>query len=192
MGRIVVSENASVDGVVQDPTGEEGFSRGGWFGQVSENDREEWAQAALAEALGAQALLFGRRSYEFFAARWPSRSGLFADRLNDMPKYVVSSTLDRPDWNNSTVLNGDPADEVSKLKHELDGDIVVYASFQLVEALVEHGLVEELRLTLFPFVLGTGERLLGGTSAKIPMRLISSKTIGVSLAFLAYEPVEDA
>jgi dihydrofolate reductase len=148
MGKIVVSENVSLDGVVQDPTGEEGFTHGGWFGQIK--DRPEVGKHALDEALGAEALLLGRRSYEFFAARWPSRSGKLADRLNSLPKYVVSSTLEDPGWNNATVLKGEAVSEVSKLKQELDGDIVVLASFQIVHALMEHDLVDELRLKVFP------------------------------------------
>src|SRR6266545_5599274 len=119
MGKIVVSENVTLDGVVQDPAGAEGFGRGGWAGRVGERGREEAAKVLLDEALGAEAQLFGRRTYEFLAARWPSRSGELADRLNDMPKYVVSSTLKDPDWNNSTVLAGDVMQEVSKLKQEL-------------------------------------------------------------------------
>jgi dihydrofolate reductase len=121
VGKIVVSENVSLDGVIEDPAGEEGFRLGGWVGQIK--DREAVGKAVLDEALGAEALLFGRRSYEFFAARWPSRSGELADRLNSLPKYVVSSTLEDADWNNSTVLTGDVAKEVSKLKQELDGEI---------------------------------------------------------------------
>src|SRR3954471_14839222 len=131
MGKIVISENISLDGVVQDPTGEEGFEHGGWFFEVGETDREERAKVMLGEALGAEAFLLGRRSYSFLATRWPSRSGELADRLNSLPKYVVSSTLDDPDWNNSTVLNGDVVSQVSELKQKLDGDIVVPASFQL-------------------------------------------------------------
>ena len=158
MGKIVISENASLDGVIQDPAGDEGFSRGGWVGLIKDNP--ELNQLALDEALGAEALLLGRRSYEWFAARWPSRSGELADRLNSLPKYVVSSTLRDPDWNNSTVLTGDASDEVSKLKQELNGEIVVPASFQLLRTLIEHDLVDELRLKVFPVVLGDGERLL--------------------------------
>src|SRR2546421_2530548 len=159
MGKIVISENLSLDGVVQDPTGEEGFRHGGWFVQIGDKDREEWAKVELDEALGTEALLLGRRSYEYFAARWPSRSGEWADRLNGLPKYVVSSTLVDPDWNNSTVLEGDAVDQVSKLKQELEGDIVVYASRQLGRTLMEHDLVDELRLMVYPVVLGAGERL---------------------------------
>src|SRR3954468_8886499 len=124
MGRIVISENVSLDGVVQDPTGEEGFRHGGWFFQVGDKDRAERAKVMLDEALGAEAFLFGRRSYEFLAARWPSRHGELADRLNSLPKYVGSSTLEDPGWNNSTVLTGDVLNEVSELKRELDGEIV--------------------------------------------------------------------
>jgi dihydrofolate reductase len=148
MGKIVISENVSLDGVVQDPTGEEGFRYGGWFFQVGDKDREEWAKIELDEALGAEALLLGRRSDEWFAARWTSRSGEWAERLNSLPKFVVSSTLEDPAWNNSTVLKGDVVTEVSKLKQELEGEIVVYASRQLARTLMEHDLVDELRLTV--------------------------------------------
>jgi dihydrofolate reductase len=138
-----------------------------------------------------EALLLGRRSDEWFAERWSSRSGEWADRLNSLPKYVVSSTLVDPHWNNSTVLKGDVVDEVSKLKQELDGEIVVYASYQLGQALIEHDLVDELRLTVFPVVLGAGERLFGETREQKPMRLMGSKTIGEGLAFLTYEVVRE-
>jgi dihydrofolate reductase len=192
MARIVVSENVSLDGVIQDPTGEEGFSRGGWFAQIAAKDRDEWTKVAFEEALGAAGLLLGRRSYEFFAARWPSRSGEWADRLNSLPKYVVSATLEDPDWNNSTVLKGDVVNEVSKLKQKVNGDIVVYASRPLVRTLMEHDLVDELRLMTYPFVLGAGERLFGETSEKKPMRLVDARTIGDGLALLTYRPVRDA
>jgi dihydrofolate reductase len=192
MGKIVVSENVSLDGVVQDPTGEEGFRHGGWFGQIGDTDREAWAKVGLEEALGAEAFLLGRRSYEFLAARWPSRSGEWADRLNSMPKYVVSSTLVDPAWNNSTVLKGDAVTDVSKLKQELDGEIVVPASFQLVRALMEHDLVDELRLMVYPVVLGAGARLFGETSDKKPARLVDTRTVGDGLALLTYELVRDA
>jgi len=192
VGKIIISQNVSLDGVVQDPTGEEGFRLGGWFGQIADKDREAWATVELDEALGAGALLLGRRSDEWFAARWASRSGEWADRLNSLPKYVVSSTLQQPRWNNSTVLSGDVVDEVSKLKQELDGDIVVYASTQLVHALIEHDLVDELRLMIYPVVLGAGQRLFGETGGRKPMRLIHARTVGDGLAFLTYEPVRDA
>src|SRR5437867_11576222 len=170
MGRIVVSDNVSLDGVIQDPAGDEGFRRGGWVGLIK--DRPGVNKLALDEALGAEALLLGRRSYQWMAGRWPSRSGELADRLNRMPKYVVSSTLEDPDWNNSTVLKGDAVNEVSKLKQELDGEIVVAGSFQLLRTLIEHDLVDELRLKIFPVVLGAGERLFGETSDKKHMRLV--------------------
>src|SRR5215510_605149 len=174
MGRIVMSENVSLDGVVQDPAGDEGFRVGGWVGKIQ--DREDLYKATLDEALGAEALLLGRRSYEWLAARWPSRSGELADRLNSLPKYVVSSTLEHPEWNNSTVLKGNVVNEVSKLKQELDGEIVSPASFQLLRTLIEHDLVDELRLKIFPVVLGAGERLFGKTSDKKPMRLVDKRS----------------
>ncbi|HEX3188169.1 MAG TPA: dihydrofolate reductase family protein [Streptosporangiaceae bacterium] len=191
MGKVVVSENVSLDGVAQDPTGEEGFRHGGWFGQIGDKDREAWAKMELDEALGAEALLLGRRSDEWFAARWLSRSGGWADRLNSLPKYVVSSTLEEPRWTNATVLRGGVA-EVSKLKQELAGDIVVYASTKLVRTLMEHDLVDELRLTVYPVVLGAGERLFGEISDSRPLRLVSTQTVGDGLAFLTYERVRNA
>jgi len=191
MGRIVISENVSLDGVIQDPAGVEGFRLGGWVGRIGSQGREEAAKVALDEALGAEAFLLGRRSYEFLAARWPSRSGPFADRLNSMPKYVVSSTLEAPAWNNTTVLKGDVIDDVSKLKQEIDGEILVAASFQLWHTLLEHDLVDELRLMIYPVVLGAGERLFGGTSQKIPMRLVSARTVD-DLVLLTYEPARNA
>jgi len=192
MGKIVISTNVSFDGVVQDPDGKEGFRLGGWFGEFGGQDLEEWSKVSLEEALRTEALLLGRRSDEWFAARWLSRSGAWADRLNSMPKYVVSSTLQEPRWSNATVLKGDVVDEVSKLKQELDGDIVVYASYQLGRTLIEHDLVDELRLVVFPVVLGAGERLFGETSDKKPMRLVDTTTIGDGLAFVTYEMVRDA
>jgi dihydrofolate reductase len=192
MGRIVISDNVTLDGVVQDPTGEEGFRHGGWFSEFGAKDRAEWAKVELEEALGAEALLLGRRSHEYFGTRWASRTGEWADRLNGMPKYVVSSTLTEPRWGNSTVLKGDVVDEVSKLKQEIAGEILVYASYQLERALIEHDLVDELRLVVFPVVLGAGERLFGPTGDKKPMRLVSVQTIGDGLAFLTYQPVRNA
>ena len=189
MGRIVISENITLDGVIQDPSGDEGFGRGGWVGKVT--DREAVGKAVLDEALGAEAMLFGRRSYEFLAARWPSRGGALADRLNSLPKYVVSSTLEDPDWNNSMVLKGDVVNEVSKLKQEVDGEIVVAGSIQLVRTLIEHDLVDELRLTIYPVVLGAGERLFGEAGDQKPMRLVDSES-GDGVAFLTYEVVRDA
>ena len=188
MAKIVISgpQNISLDGVVQDPTGEEGFRLGGWFVQFGGKDLEEWSKVALDDALRAEAWLLGRRSYEFFGARWRPRSGELADRLNSMPKYVVSSTLEEPDWNNSTILKGDVVAEVSKLKQQLDGEIVVPASYQLGRTLIQHDLANELRLVVFPVVLGAGERLFGEVSGIKPMRLIDARIIGVGLAFLTY------
>ena len=192
MGKIVITTNASLDGVVQDPDGEEGFKLGGWFGQFGGKDLEQWAEVETDEALRAEALLLGRRSEEWFATRWASRTGEWADRLNSMPKYVVSSTLTEPRWGNSTVPKGDVVGEVSKLKQEIAGEILVYASYQLERALIEHDLVDELRLVVFPVVLGAGERLFGPTGDKKPMRLVSAQTIGDGLAFLTYQPVRHA
>ncbi len=190
MGKIIVSDNVSLDGVIQDPAGDEGFRVGGWVGLI--RDRPQLTKLALDEALGAEALLLGRRSYEWFAARWPSRSGELADRLNSLPKYVVSSTLEHLDWNNTTVLKGDVLDEVTKLKHELRGEILVPASFQLVHALIEHDLVDELRLKIFPVVLGAGERLFGETSDKKALRLVDTQTIDGEVVLLTYERIRDA
>jgi dihydrofolate reductase len=190
MGKIIISDNVSLDGVIQDPAGDEGFERGGWVGLIK--DRPGANKLALDEALGTEALLLGRRSYEWMAGRWPSRSGELADRLNSLPKYVVSSTLEDPNWSNSTVLKGDVVHEVSRLKQELDGDIVVVASFQLVRTLMDHDLVDELRLKIYPVVLGAGERLFGETSDKKPMRLVDTQTIDGDVAYLTYEPVRDA
>lgn len=176
--------------VFEDPAGDEGFSRGGWVGLIK--DRPGLNKLTLDEALGSVAQLMGRRTYEWFAARWPSRTGELAERLNSMPKYVVSSTLERPDWKNSTVIKGDVMREVSKLKQELEGEIVVPASFQLVRALMEHDLVDELRLKVYPVVIGVGKRLFGETSDKRAFRLVDAKTIDDDIAFLAYERARGA
>jgi dihydrofolate reductase len=190
MGKIIVSDNVTLDGVVQDPAGDEGFRHGGWVGLIK--DRPGLGKLALDEALGAEALLLGRRSYEWLAARWPSRTGELADRLNGLPKYVVSSTLDDPDWNNSTVVKGEVVNEVAKLKQEVDGDIVIPASFQLVHTLMEHDLVDELRLKVFPVVLGTGKRLFAETSDKRPMRLVDTQSVEGGVTVLTYERDRDA
>ena len=187
MGKIVVSDNVSLDGVIQDPAGDEGFPRGGWVGLIA--DRPELAKLTLEEALGTAAMLMGRRTYEWFAARWPTRTGPLADRLNSLPKYVVSSTLEAPKWNNSTVVKGDVLDEVSGLRHEFAGDIVIPASFRIVRTLVEHDLVDVMRLKVFPVVLGAGERLFGETSGEKPMRLVDVRTLDGDTTFLTYERV---
>ena len=192
MAKLVMSEFVTLDGVIQDPAGNEGFRVGGWVGRVGDKGREGSDEVVLEQALGTEALLLGRRSYEFLAALWPSRSGELADRLNSLPKYVVSSTLEHPDWNNSTVLKGEVVDEVSKLKHELDGEINVIASFQLGRTLIEHDLLDELRLMVYPVVLGAGERIFGETSDKKPLRLLATRSVGDSVAYLTYEFVRDA
>ena len=174
MGRIVVTE------FVED------FRHRGWTFEIDRGD--EGDKFKLDEALSSEALLLGRVTYEGFAAAWPDREGEFADKFNSMPKYVVSSTLKEPQWNNSTVLGGDFADEIAKLKQEQDGDIVVHGSARLVQALVEHDLVDELRLMVFPVVLGSGKRLFGETSDKKPLRLVDSKVVGDGVAILVYEP----
>ena len=190
MGTIVVSDNISLDGVIQDPAGDEGFARGGWVGAI--RDRPELAQLALAEALAADAMLMGRRTYEWFAGRWPSRSGPLADRLNGMPKYIVSATLEQPVWNNSTVVRGDLLDEVSRLKADLDGTIVIPASARIVRALVEHDLVDAMWLKVFPVVLGGGDRLFGETTGTKPMRLVESRALDGTATYLGYERVAGA
>jgi dihydrofolate reductase len=186
MGRIVVTEFVSLDGVMEDPGGSGDFDYGGWSFEFSRGD--EGDKFKLDETLASEALLLGRVTYEDFAAAWPSRDGEFADKFNSMPKYVVSSTLEDPEWNNSTVLKGDLVEEVSKLKQESDGDIVVHGSAQLVQALIEEGLVDELRLMVFPVVLGKGKRVFGDTSDKKPLRLADSKTVGDGVAILVYQP----
>jgi dihydrofolate reductase len=190
MAKIVVTENVSLDGVIEDPTGAEGTSRGGWFWEIDRG--EDGEKFTLDKALRTDALLLGRRSYEFFAATWPSRGGELADKLNRLPKYVVSSTLEDPDWNNSTVLRGDVVDAVSKLKRELDGEVVVLGSPQLARTLIEHDLVDELRLMVYPVVLGAGARLFGETSNKRFMRLVETNDVGDGIAILIYEPVRNA
>jgi dihydrofolate reductase len=190
MGRIVLSENVSLDGVVEDPTGAEGLRVGGWFWETDHGADGE--RFTLEKALGTDALLLGRRSYEFFAATWPSRGGELADRLNGVPKYVVSSTLSDPAWNNSTVLAGDVVTEVSKLKQELDGEIVVLGSPRLARTLIEADLIDELRLMTYPVLLGAGKRLFGETRDRKPMRLVATQAVGDGIVILTYERVRDA
>ena len=186
MGRIVVTEFMSLDGVVEDPGGAEDFKHSGWSFEISRG--EEGEKFKLDETMSSEALLLGRVTYEGFAKAWPTRDGEFADKFNAMPKYVVSSTLENPEWNNSTVLKGDVAEEVGKLRQEHDGDIVVHGSPQLVQTLIEHDLVDELRLMVFPVVLGTGKGLFGETSDKKTLRLVDSKVVGDGVAILTYAP----
>jgi dihydrofolate reductase len=188
VGRIVVTEFVSLDGVMEAPGGGEGFKHAGWTFEIDRGD--EGDKFKLDETLSSDALLLGRVTYEGFAAAWPSMTDDvgFADKFNSMPKYVVSSTLEDPEWNNSTVLKGDVADEVAKLRQKYDGDIVVHGSARLVQALVEHDLVDELRLMVFPVVLGSGKRLFGETSDKKSLQLVDSKTVGDGVAILVYQP----
>ena len=177
MAKIVVTEFVSLDGVMEDPGGAEDFKHGGWSFQF--NRGEEGDQFKLDETRESDALLLGRVTWEGFADAWPSRDGEFADKFNSMPKYVVSSTLENGDrWTNTTVLNGDVVDAVSKLKRDQDGMLVVHGSAQLVQTLLEHDLVDELRLMVFPVVLGTGKRMFGESSDKKALRLSDSKTVG--------------
>ncbi len=190
MGRIVATEFVSLDGVIEAPGGGEEFKHAGWTFEIERGD--EGDQFKLDETMSSDALLLGRVTYEGFAAAWPTRDGEFADKFNGMPKYVVSSTLEEPEWNNSTVLKGDVAEEVAKLKREHDGDIVIHGSAQLVQTLLEHDLVDEVRLMVFPVVLGSGKRLFGETSDKKPLRLVSSKVVGDGVAIMVYEPAGEA
>ncbi|HEY1572072.1 MAG TPA: dihydrofolate reductase family protein [Pseudonocardiaceae bacterium] len=193
MGRIVISENTTLDGVIQDPVGDDGgFRFAGWFDQLAGKDREAWAKAEFEEALGTDALLLGRRTYDWFVAQgWASRTGEWADRLRSLPKYVVSSSIpDDPEWTNSTILGGSVADAVTTLKHTVGGDVVVYGSGRLAHALIEQDLVDELRLMVCPFVLGTGERLFGGIRNRKSVRLVDTRAVGDSLVQLTYQPVK--
>jgi dihydrofolate reductase len=186
MGRIVVTEFASLDGVVEDPGGSEDFKYGGWSFEF--NRGEEGDKFKADETMNADAMLLGRVTYEAFADAWPSRSGDFADKFNNMPKYVVSSTLKNPDWGNTTVIDGDVPAEVAKLREEGPaGDIVVHGSVQLVQTLLENDLVDELRLMVFPVVLGRGKRMFGETSDKKPLKLTDSKVVGDGVAILVYQ-----
>jgi dihydrofolate reductase len=184
MGRFIVSDNLSLDGVMQDPAGDEGFDRGGWVGLIK--DRPELGKLALDEALASVAFLMGRRTYEWFAARWPARTGPLADRLNGMPKYVVSSTLEQPHWNNTRVVRGDIVTEIGELKDALAGDIVIPASTRLAVLLLEHDLVDELRLKIFPVALGAGAPLFGKTTARKDMRLLDVRTLDGDTVYLTY------
>jgi len=189
MGRIVVSENISLDGVIQDPNGDEGFAFGGWFQQMSDEDRSAWTEIEFQEALSTAAWLVGRGTYSWFATRWADRPGEWADRLRAVPKYVVSSTMDEAtEWSNSTVLKGDVVQEVTALKERVDGDIVVYSSRRLVRTLLEHDLVDEVRLMTYPFVLGDGDRLFGAAEQSTALRRVAVRPIGESIVLLTYAP----
>lgn len=189
MGKIVVSENVCLDGVMQDPIGEDGFERGGWFTQMSQVDRQAWAEVEHVEAVGADALLLGRRTDHFFARTWNTREGEWADRLRSLPKYVVSSTVERGEWVNSTVLSGPVPEEAARLKQRYDRDVVVYGSRQLVRTLLEHDLVDEVRLTIHPFIIGTGELLFAELSGRTSLRLLGAQTLAANLVHLSYAVV---
>jgi len=186
MGRIVVTEFISLDGVVEDPGGSEDYRHGGWAFETDRGD--EGNQFKLDETMEAEAQLLGRVTYEGFAEAWPSREGEFADKFNSMPKYVVSSTLEEAEWNNSTVLRGDLTEEIIKLKGEVEGVLLVAGSVQLAQALLERDLVDELRLMVFPVLLGEGKRLFGEAGGKKRLRLADSKVVGDGVALLTYEP----
>lgn len=187
MGRIIVTEFVSLDGVMEAPGGGEDFKHAGWSFEIDRG--KEGDEFKLDETLRSVALLLGRRTYEGFAAAWPSVEGEFGDKFNNMPKFVVSSTLESPEWNNSTVLSGDVVEEVTKLRDELNGDVVVHGSAQLVQTLLDNDLVDEMRLMVFPVVLGAGKRLFGPTDAKKRLQLIDSKIVGDGVAILTYQPV---
>ncbi|MDX6588734.1 MAG: hypothetical protein QOI84_8 [Solirubrobacterales bacterium] len=188
MGRIVVTEFVSLDGVMEDPGGAEDFKHGGWTFEI--NRGEEGDKFKLDELFEAEAQLLGRVTYEGFAAAWPKMEDEvgFAELMNSMPKYVFSSTLEKADWNNSTILSGDFAAEIAKLKQDVDGIILVAGSCRLVQGLIEHDLLDELRLMVFPVILGSGKRLFGETAGKKPLKLTDSKTVGAGIAVLTYEP----
>jgi dihydrofolate reductase len=198
MGKIVITEFVSLDGVVEDPGGFRDFKHAGWgkaaaalFFTWSLDRGEEAEQFKLDETLGTEALLLGRVTYEEFAAAWAPRDDELAREFNSLPKYVVSSTLEDPEWNNSTVLDGDVVKEVSRLKRELDGDIVVYGSVRLARTLIEHDLVDEFRLMVYPVVLGAGERLFGELPDKKAVRLVNTRTVGDGMTILIYEAVRN-
>ena len=187
MGSVVVTEFVTLDGVMEDPGGAEDFEHGGWSFKFDRGD--DGAGFKLDEVMRADAHLLGRVTYEGFAAAWPSRSGEFADKINGMRKYVVSTTMDTAEWDNSTVIKGDLAEEVSKLKRELDGDILVAGSATLVQALVKRDLVDEYRLMVFPVVLGTGRRLFTEGGAGTVLKLVDSKPVGPDgVIVLTYHP----
>jgi dihydrofolate reductase len=186
MGRIIVTEFMSLDGVIEAPGGGEGYKHAGWTFEI--DCGEEGNTFKIKETFDTEALLLGRVTYEGFAKAWPSREGEFADKFNTMPKYVVSSTLKKADWNNSTILSGDVTEEITKLKNTVQGNIVVHGSAQLVQALLANDLIDELRLMIFPVALGSGKRLFGQTDLKKPMKLIRSQTVGAGVEILIYDP----
>ena len=189
MGRIVVTEFVSLDGVMEDPGGSESFEYGGWSFEFQRGD--EGDAFKLDETMSSDAMLLGRVTYEGFAQAWPSREGEFADKFNSMPKHVVSSTLTDPEWTNTTVVRGDLREEVPKLRDRYDRDVVVHGSARLVQALLDEDLVDELRLMVFPMVLGRGKRVFGETKDKKKLRLANSKIVGDGVAILVYQRAQD-
>jgi dihydrofolate reductase len=187
MSNVVITTNTTLDGVVQDPDGQEGFESGGWFRQFGGKDLEEWTRLITEEARQATALLLGRQSEAWFGQRWKPRTGELADILNGLPKYVVSSSLAKPRWTNTRVLNGELASDITRLKSSLDGEILVYASYQLGQALLKLDLVDELRLFVFPVVLGAGKRLFGSLDKVRSFRLREARAVGESLVLLTYD-----
>jgi len=190
MGKIVVSSNVSLDGVIQDPDGYDGFEHGGWFKQFIRNDLDAWSEHEIEETLHAKAILLGRNSDQWFATRTPGRPEVWAQRMNSLPKYVVSSTLEKAMWGNATVLRN--AEDVSRLKREVDGDILVYGSYQLTQSLIEHRLVDEFRLLTFPVVVGAGERLFRDVTHDTALRLVGNRTLGEGLLLATYEVTQEA
>jgi dihydrofolate reductase len=187
MGKLAVTEVVSIDGVMEDPGGSEDFKHGGWSFEFDRGDNGD--KFKVDEAMNSEALLLGRVTYEGFADSWPQRDGDFADKFNNMPKYVVSSTLENPDWANSTVISGDLVEEVTKLKEEIDGEITVHGSATLVQGLLENGLVDELRLMVFPVVIGSGKRLFGDSDEMARLRLVDTQLAGET-TILVFEPAE--
>jgi dihydrofolate reductase len=185
MARIVASEFMSLDGVIEDPGGSEDFKYGGWSFEISSGD--DGMQFKVDETMGSDAMLLGRTTYEGFAEAWPGRDGDFADRFNTMPKYVVSSTLRDPEWTNTTVVGGDLRAAVARVNEEHDGDVVVHGSAQLVRGLIAGDLLDELRLMVYPVVLGAGKRLFGATDDKKPLRLAESRVVGDGVTILVYQ-----
>ena len=197
MGTLVISENITLDGVIEDPTGDDGFSRGGWFSRISEEDRQGWAEIESAQAFDAAAELYGRRTYEWLTTRWATREGAWADRLRTMPKYVVSATLEEPVWPNTTILRGDIVDVVARLKQQMDGELVLVGSGQLAHTLIEADVVDEFRLIVYPFVAADGIRLFEKSNELRSLRLLETRPVGRGLVHMRYgtssdEPTRDA
>jgi dihydrofolate reductase len=187
MSRIVITEFVSLDGVMEDPGGSENFRHGGWSFEFSRGD--EGDKFKLDETMSSDGLLLGRVTWQEFAKHWPKRDGEFADRFNEMPKYVVSNTLENADaWNNSTIISGDIVEQIAKLRDQPGGDVVVHGSAQLAQTLIDNDLVDELRLMVFPVILGSGKRVFGETSDKKKLRLKSSRTVGDGVEIQIYEP----